>query len=246
MLEQGFSPDSFCFDRVIEAYTADEEHRFDDIKEVFELMQNLSDKGGLKPNERVYTSYIRAMTKAGVPGLANYAFAVLQSMNELSFENKAIKPTVFTYNAVLKACATAISDNLAHNFEAFKIALGVFNELRSSFTKDDPDHVTFGNMLQCARLLPEGAQREAMVTSTFHLCCQGGFVNAFVIRDLQIAASEDLWRELCQCPVGEVNIALLPQSWVRRFQKGGRQFDLPQFGEEASAAREKRSSWKKR
>ena len=219
MVERGFHPDSFCFDKVIEAYTVEGGHRFKDVNDVFQLMEKCSDAGEVKPNERVYTSFIRAMTKANVPGLAKEAFSVLQRMHTLSLENRGIKPTVFTYNAVLKACATVLSEDPSTNLEAFKVALSVFNELRAPDTKEEPDHVTFGNMLQCAALLPQGPQREAMIASTFQLCCRRGFVNIFVLRDLQIVATEDLWRELCQCPEGDVNIDHVPKAWIQKFGK---------------------------
>jgi hypothetical protein len=219
MIEQGLQPDSFCFDKVIEAYTIEGGESFRECKQVFQLMEKCSEAGEVKPNERVYTSFIRAMTKAEVPQLAKEAFVVLQRMNELAVENRGIKPSVFTYNAVLKACAASLSEDSTTNIEAFKIALTVFNELRAADTKEEPDHVTFGNMLQCAALLPQGSQREAMIASTFQLCCRRGFVNTFVIRDLQFAATEDLWRDLCQCPEGDVNIEQLPQGWVKRFEK---------------------------
>lgn len=219
MVECGFHPDSFCFDKVIEAYTVEGGHRFKEVNEVFHLMEKCSEAGEVKPNERVYTSFIRAMTKAKVPGLAKEALGVLQRMHSLSLENRGIKPTVFTYNAVLKACATDLSDDSVTNLEAFKVALSVFNELRAPDTKEEPDHVTFGNMLQCAALLPQGPQREAMIASTFQLCCRRGFVNTFVLRDLQLVATEELWRELCQCPEGDANIDHVPQAWVQRFSK---------------------------
>jgi hypothetical protein len=101
--------------------------------------------------------------------------------------------------------------------EAFKIALGIFNELRTG--RERPDHVTFGNMLRSAALLPEGDQRNSMISSTFRLCCRHGFVNSYVIRDLQYSATEELWRSLTRCPSGDVDVELLPPSWKKKFDR---------------------------
>jgi hypothetical protein len=218
MIEQGLQPDSFCFDKVIEAYTIEGGESFRECKQVFQLMEKCSEAGEVKPNERVYTSFIRAMTKAEVPQLAKEAFVVLQRMNELAVEDRGIKPSVFTYNAVLKACAASLSEDSTTNIEAFKIALTVFNELRAADTKEEPDHVTFGNMLQCAALLPQGSQREAMIASTFQLCCRRGFVNTFVIRDLQFADGRSMERSV---PMSRrrCQYRAITSGWVKRFEK---------------------------
>jgi pentatricopeptide repeat protein len=220
MVDQDLDADSFCFDKVIESYTNTEDgaHKLNRVKEVFELMEHASESGGVQPNERVYTSFIRALTKAEIPDLLKEATAILERMkSEYAGGNRNLKPTVFTYNAVLKACATEVSEDQATNMETFKSALSIFNELRAA--KEQPDHVTFGNMLRCAALLPQGSQREAMITTTFQLCCRNGFLNSFVIRDLQFAAEEELWRDLCSCPAGEVDLDRLPQAWIKKFEK---------------------------
>jgi Pentatricopeptide repeat domain len=216
MYNQGLQPDSFCFDKVIEAYTAEEGNTFNEVKEVLKLMEKSNQENELKPNERIYTSFIRAMTKDNIPNLASESYDLLKKMKDLSLVNKGVKPTVFTFNSVLKACATVIKEDPSENVKALKIALSVFNELRAPDTKEEPDHVTYGNMLQCSALLPQGNQREALITSTFQMCCRNGFVNSFVIRDLKTTATEELWRDLCHCPVGDVDVEKLPQEWVKR------------------------------
>jgi hypothetical protein len=130
--------------------------------------------------------------------------------------NRGLDPTVFTCNAVLLAC----SEDTGPPLDAFKVAVRVFNDVRA--TKDGPDQVTFGNMLRCARLLPDGDRREALIRSTFQLCCRRGFVNAFVVRDLQAAAPEPLWRSLLQCPGGEVDLERVPAAWTSKFSNAKR------------------------
>mmetsp|Transcript_25140 Transcript_25140/g.37994 ORF Transcript_25140/g.37994 Transcript_25140/m.37994 type:complete len:770 (+) Transcript_25140:70-2379(+) len=218
MIDRNLKPDSFCFDRVIEAYTLEEAANLGQIKEVFELMENCSANGDLEPNERVYTSFIRALTKAKVASLGQKAWVILERMKMLyELGNKGIKPTVFTYNAVLHACVEAMSDDATENLETFKVALKAFNTL----VEDDErlDHVTYGNMLRCSALLPQGSQREAVIATIFDRCCRNGFINSYVIRDLVLVANEELWRDLCQCSEGEINTKSLPAAWTKCSRK---------------------------
>lgn len=219
MVSMGLKPDCFCFDRIIEAYTqANAPDSLERTYGVFELMEQCRKEGNVKPNERVYTSFIRALTKAKVNGLAKKATTILNKMNDLYEEgNRGLKPTTFTYNAVLNACAESIGDEETDRLDAFKVAIGIFNDLRNS--SEGPDHVTFGNMLRCAALLPEGEQRDAVAKSTFQLCCKRGFVNAYVVRDLQYACNEALWRPLLKCPQGDVDCDQLPASWRSAFER---------------------------
>ena len=109
------------------------------------------------------------------------------------------------------------------------------------------DHVTYGNMLRCSKLLAEGDQRDAMVSSTFQLCCQHGFVNSFVLRDLQDVASPSLCRELTQQDGGEVMVEQLPARWSRRFhQKKMKQRQQRLNREEEEERREQRQRQRQR
>lgn len=216
MIEKDLQPDSFSYDRVIEAYTqSDIADSYERSKKVFEVMEEERRKGSVKPNERVYTSFIRAMTKAKVPNLSQKANVLLQRMDSLFKEgNIGIKPSVFTYNAVLMACSES------ENTEAFKIALEVFKRLRRS--RDGPDHVTYGNMLRCARLLPaDSEKRSAFIESIFELAKKEGKVNNFVLRDLLESSTEDQWRYLLnwQDGVDDLTVDLLPLDWSRSFER---------------------------
>ena len=215
MVDRKMQLDSFCFDKIIEADTRrlpEDPNAMKRIQQVFEVLEKCRKSDEVKPNERVYTSFIRALTRAKEKNLAKKSYAILQRMNTLYEEgNRGIKPTVFTYNAVLNACAETLSTEDPKPMEAFKIALQIFNDLRSQ--REGLDHVSFGNMLKCANLLPEGPQKDKFIATTFKLCCDRGLVNTFVVRDLQGSATEDMWRELLGCPQGEVDVDRLPREW---------------------------------
>lgn len=191
--------------------------------EIFELVEKCRRSGDLQPNERVYTTFIRALTKGRAQGLDKKASMLLQRMHQLhKAGNEDIKPTVFTYNAVLNACAMCLDVEDTPRGEAFKTAVKVFTELRNG--EERQDHVTFGNMLRCAKLLPEGGPRDKFVSATFRLCCEQGFVNTFTVRDLQLIVPEELWRSLLDCPTGEVDFERLPREWSSvTNEKGGNQ-----------------------
>jgi hypothetical protein len=207
---------SFLILQIIECNTnvADEGSMSRTYK-LFELMEKYRQTGNFKPNERVYTSFIRAMTKAKVSNLPYKANVILKRMQAFYDDgNYEIKPTVFTYNAILYACAESPLCDNSDPREAFKLAVTIFNELRNA-RGGEPDHVSYGNMLRCANLLPEGGQKDAFISTTFQLCCDKGFVNSYVLRDLQFVSSEDLWRSLLQRPEGEADIERLPSQWSR-------------------------------
>jgi hypothetical protein len=228
MVDMNMHLDSFCFDRVIEANTQhNDKGAMDRTLQAFEVMEQCRRKGLVKPNERVFTSFMRAMIKARVPNVAHKSHVLIKRMYQLDEmgDNKGIRPTSFTYNAVLRACAETVDANDEDRMDAFKIAVQSFNELRSlpsckEKEQQGPDHVSFGNMLRCAALIPNGVPKDSFIRSTFQLCCQSGFVNEFVIRDLQLVASEVLWQEMMHCDpeTTEVNIETLPVSWRYKAQ----------------------------
>jgi hypothetical protein len=215
MVEQGMEPDNMCFNRIIEANTElNDDDALVRTKQVFDLLEECQRAGTIRPNERLYTSYIRALTKARVDNLPQQAMTVLSRMHELAKHNSEMKPTVFTYNAMLMACAAASEITGCDPREAFKLSVTSFNEIR----KLGPDHVSFGNMLRCAKLVEDGEKKDALIRSTFGMCCQKGFVNSFVIRDLQDLASEELWRDLLHCPQGAFDMDNIRPEWQHGFE----------------------------
>jgi pentatricopeptide repeat protein len=214
MVERDMRPDCLCWDKVIEAYAKqmDDGRSLRRAVNVWELMKEEEARGHIKPNERLYTSYIRALAKGKADNLATQSMSLLEEMRDgYRAGNKGLNPTVFTCNALLLAC----SEDSGSPVDAFKVAVQIFNDVRTM--KDGPDQVTFGNMLRCANLLPDNDRRDTLIRSTFQLCCNRGFVNSFVIRDLQAVAPEPLWRSLLQCPDGDVDMERIPTAWTSKF-----------------------------
>jgi hypothetical protein len=229
MIEKGLTLDSFCFEKVIESNT--QVNDSGSMKRSYKVFQSLEEcrllREEVAPTERAYTTFIRAMTKAHVPNLARKSYSMLQRMHELYQQgSKSIRPTVFAYNAVLLACAESTSPtniDMEQSKEALKIAVTIFNELRGGRPGScELDHVSFGNMLRCSNLLTsDSSQRDELITSVFNLCCERGYVNQFILRDLYMVASEDLRQKLLgvRSPLNDISLEDMPTSWQRSVEK---------------------------
>jgi hypothetical protein len=206
-------------------------------QEVFKIYELRREEGAIEPHERVYTSFIRALVKGRVPGLDKKADLVLKRMQKL-YENghNDAKPSTITYNVCLNACAETQHLEGTNQAEAFQTSVRLFTELRK---ENDPDHVTFGNLLRCANLLPSTEKKDKFVQATFQLCCEKGLLNKLVLRDLKKAASGDVWSSLTNLPADidvqeENNIEeRLPIEWSRNLPK--------KQDEDFSTARKRRS-----
>ena len=139
---------------------------------------------------------------------------LLQRMKKLySSGVRSLEPTIFTYNAVLFACSETLGVEGASKSDAFKQAVKSFSEVKNSRLR--PDHVTFGNMIRCSRLLPEGEKKTKFVETMFRLCCDAGCVNNFVLRDLEETVSEEEWQNMLNCAPGSIEFEDLPYKWWR-------------------------------
>ena len=179
--EEGFSdvlPKTRTFNAVIEAWLrSDLNDSVQKILHILKRMEKLSSES--LPNERSYTNFIRALSSSNVPLRANKAYNVIKRMNLMVEKgNRYARPTEFSYNAVLAACANDIG-----NEEAFDIAIKAFGELTKN---SKPDSVSYNNLLRVCLLL-DGNKRKNVAKATFKQCSNQGFVKRntiYVLRDL--------------------------------------------------------------
>ncbi|OEU12174.1 hypothetical protein FRACYDRAFT_191815 [Fragilariopsis cylindrus CCMP1102] len=199
---QDMEPDTLCYNRIIESYIRlGQDDCAKGSQEIFEILESRRKAGAVSPDERVFTSFIKALTKGKVSGLYKKAELILKRMHSLSEGDggsKVCRPTIFTYNAVLNACAESADIDDTPLQEAFQTSLRVFTKLREDIAWD-PDHITFGNLIRCADLLPSSSQQESkdkFITHTFKMCCESGHVNNYFVRDFCGIASKDLLTSL--------------------------------------------------
>ena len=199
---QDIEPDTLCYNRIIESYIRlGQDDCAKGSQEIFELLESRRKAGAVSPDERVFTSFIKALTKGKVSGLYKKAELILKRMHSLSEGDggsKVCRPTIFTYNAVLNACAESADIDDTPLQEAFQTSLRVFTKLREDIAWD-PDHITFGNLIRCADLLPSSSQQESkdkFITHTFKMCCESGHVNNYFVRDFCGVASKALLTSL--------------------------------------------------
>jgi hypothetical protein len=253
MVEIGLTPDPFCFEKVIESNTqVNDSGSMKRSYAVFQLLEKCRlQKEDMIPNERAYTSFIRAMIKDKVPNLARKSNSILQKMNEIYLQgNTEMMPTVFTYNAVLLACSesASVSQDGEERKDALKLAVTIFNDLRSANQNGcELDHVSFGNMLRCSKLLPDdSSHRDELIKSVFQLCCERGFVNQFILRDLYGVALEELRQELLGTTISleDVSMEMLPSSWQRNVNQSSKSPNKDI--RPSTSARRKPNQWKRR
>jgi hypothetical protein len=253
MIENGLTLDSFCFEKVIESNTqVNDSGSMKRSYAVFQLLEKCRlQNEGMIPSERAYTAFIRAMIKGKVPNLARKSNSILERMDEIYQQgNRGMLPTVFTFNAVLLACSesASVSQDVNEKKEALKLAVTIFNDLRSATRNGcELDHVSFGNMLRCSNLLPDDSEhRDELITSVFQSCCERGYTNQFILRDLYGVASEELRQKLLGMTISleEVSMDMLPQAWQRNVNQNPK---TPKHEiRPTNSSRRKPTQWKRR
>ena len=132
---------------------------------------------------------------------------------------KRIRPTPRMVRSVLEASASTTTGNAEDKLAAFKIALNVFKELRESGDDEVNTSTNTGLFLRaCHRLLPAGPKRDGVAGTVFRECREKGFVDGFVLSELEEAASEDLQLELLGGFL--VDGVSIPDRWSRNVDAG--------------------------
>lgn len=223
LVELGVCPDPYCFDKVIDCWSqSDDGNVLAKATCIFSLAENLIESGELSPTERLFTSFIRVIAKSDVKEKASKAQAILYRMMELDKQETIndIKPSIFSYNAVLFACCNTVAlPDHPEAKKAFEIAIITFNELRNAGMT--PDHITYGSLLKAASLLQEGDKRDKTIIATFKKCIQDGYLNDFVLGELKLAASPKMLTKLIG--TSDVEIGEFPYEWCRNGVKKRKQ-----------------------
>jgi hypothetical protein len=226
--------DASCFDKIIDMNTyINDANSMARSVSLFDRMEACRLAGRVQPTERVYTTFIKAMVKARAPQLLRKVTALVRRMHELYESNNAdsMRPTIFTYNAVLAACAAIgeydDDENDKDRDEALALAVRTLHTIRSEYI-ETMDSTTLSRLLQCAVLLrrpDDGNKRTQWLASTFRLACEHGLVNTVVLADFQQLAPIELWRKTFRGIVDDevvVDESILPPAWTQNVRRSRR------------------------
>jgi len=217
--DKGKKPDVYSYNTLINAWAKSTDRgsaaRAEHVLRVMK-QRYMDGDSDFKPNTRTMTSVIDAWAKSGEKGAAKRAEQILDGMIE-SFEatqDVDTKPNVHTANAVCNACAfTKVDEDRA---EALLIAFRVFKWLCSQ-PDMQPDAYTYTILLSvCSNLLPrdDSRTRFAHAKALFEQCCDGGYVNEYVLRKLRQTVSTEEYIALSGTR-GETTTSNLPEAWTR-------------------------------
>jgi len=169
---------------------------------ILNLMENKVGEGDLSmsPNYRSYNLVTKTWSKSKVSNKAEKALGVLQRAKNCYKQQKLdTPPPEYTYSLVIHACAFSDSTDPIIEKKAFKIAVGVMNELINDVPaiRSEPSSATYGWFFQvCSRLQIPELLKEPDLKRLFSRCCDKGRVNDFVLQSVKQASSDALFAQL--------------------------------------------------
>lgn len=212
----GVRPNIVSYNTVLKAYSYAREDYTQEAEDLLCRLERMSKEGdsGLLPDVISYTSVISCYARSDFPCKAKNALRILHQMIDAYKDgNRRAKPTVFTFNACLNACAFTFEQK--EKLDAFIVAVSTL-VLLQEHTR--PDHTTYGTLLKAwCNLIPTNDERRPkIVKSVFQQCCKDGMVGPMVIQQLKYAATPELYLSLVGKDIKEeIKIASLPSQWSR-------------------------------
>jgi len=195
------------------------------LKQMEEMYENdMKTKGTsqVAPLIQAYTAVISAWGRSNDKTKPQHALRLLKKCNDIYKETKdiRIKPTLFSYNAAIDACAkcNGTGDEQA---QALKIAFAINKAI--SAAKLEGNHVTYTTLLKAVnRLLVHGDAKNEVVKAVFTKCKEKGYVDDAVLKTFKLAAEQGLFYEVLEGATdksGNVQFDLIPKEWSRNVKK---------------------------
>eukprot|EP00554_Chaetoceros_debilis_P002799 CAMPEP_0194089756 /NCGR_PEP_ID=MMETSP0149-20130528/36111_1 /TAXON_ID=122233 /ORGANISM="Chaetoceros debilis, Strain MM31A-1" /LENGTH=808 /DNA_ID=CAMNT_0038773811 /DNA_START=384 /DNA_END=2811 /DNA_ORIENTATION=+ len=215
-------PTIISYNTVLKAYSHARGEFTKDANELLSRLETMykSGESDVAPDVISYTTVISSYSRSDCPQKAREAKNVLDRMiNSYNHGNKAARPSIYSFNSCLNACAYTCNQN--EKVDAFVVAVSILAQLQE-WTK--PDHTTYGTMLKAlCNLIPEDDERRhRIVNSMFRQCCKEGQVGSMVLQQLRYAASHSLYKTLVGRPITEhdqVTLCNLPTRWSRNVKE---------------------------
>jgi len=220
-------PNTVSYNTLLKAYSRGQIADVNYVKESEELLTRMerlynrtnNTNAQVVPDVVTYSTIITTYARSNKPQKAKHAITLLQKMiKSYDAGNTNAKPSIYTFNACLNACAYTTHRSEKNN--AFLIAITTLLSLEK-YTK--PDHVTYGTLLRAfSNLLSEDDDRRNRVTeSVFTQCRKEGMVGSLVIQQMKFAASPDVFRQLVGRDIFDdgIRTSSLPAKWSRNVRE---------------------------
>lgn len=181
-------------------------------------------KSSVRPSIRTYTAAMGAWVRSRDNTKPQRALRILKKVSDMYkvSGDEGIKPTLFTYNVAIDACAMCNGNSEQQN-AALKIAFAVNKAITAS--KLEPNQITYSTLIKAAgRLLPQGEQRREVVTAVFKKSQDKGYVDTNVIKALEQAADRTTFYNLMEVACdrnGHFHQENMPKEWTKNvYHKG--------------------------
>ena len=209
------APGLFVYTAVLKACWKDDSVGPERVQTVLDRMEGAYAAGNdaAKPDAHAMTILLLSWAKSNSPNKAEAAWNILETMKTKYLQGDlSMKPTSYTYAAVLNACAfmSATDPSLKENTVRIAVtALQELSETEGGFTQH-----AFRNMLQVViRQTGDANSKQRLATRVFQKCCQEGFVDPWIVTLLKTKVPS-LYAKL---PLNKDGV-YIPEEWRRRVQ----------------------------
>eukprot|EP00550_Attheya_septentrionalis_P011218 CAMPEP_0198305456 /NCGR_PEP_ID=MMETSP1449-20131203/57911_1 /TAXON_ID=420275 /ORGANISM="Attheya septentrionalis, Strain CCMP2084" /LENGTH=547 /DNA_ID=CAMNT_0044007989 /DNA_START=180 /DNA_END=1823 /DNA_ORIENTATION=+ len=218
-------PDLPFYSAVIHAYIKSREsgtqQKAEDLLNKMDGISELPGRLNCRPNNRVVNTVLYGWALSDASNKAVKASALLDRLRDMHLAGyKNSRPQLFSHNWVIYAAASSQSSSDEERKAIFDIARDAFQSI--SEYNLDPNESTYSFYLQaCMALLPEGHDRETIISDIFSKCCENGYVTSTVLLQLQKSVPEFLRTLATQLKRDSVQSLLdeIPMEWTRKLAK---------------------------
>jgi len=190
-------PNTIAFTSVCDAWCKSRQNNaVEKVENLISRMKRLSLDGfDVYPNEYTYNCLISTHARNNDSGKVEKAVEILRRMQD----EKRPMPNLFTFNAVLNACAFT-KGTKSERINALKTAILILEEALNSSKNGDPVNVTYGAFFQaCGSLMKTEDERkkiQKIVEAAFHRCCKDGQIDRKLLGQIRKASSNELYFRL--------------------------------------------------
>ena len=217
---EGCRPNTISFTALIDAWAkSGDNSAYTHALKIFQQMQSMGK--GAEPSALTYNSLINALAVSSMPNKATKAFDILLEMENMANKGtRNVSPDMFTFGAVMKACARTTGNHEAKR-KALRVALEAFDKMRKS-TNLSASPVLYDSLFITIAIASKGNEYAKLVSQVFKLCCENGALDGYILRNLRRNSPREVFEKLIgsQANVGRnVSVADLPAEWSRNNTK---------------------------